>query len=39
VGFEMMKDIENAKADYNICLKITPNYEAAIAALNHLSKK
>jgi len=39
VGFEMMKDIENAKADYNMCLKITPNYEAAIAALNHLSKK
>ena len=38
-SFEKMKDIENAKADYNMCLKITRNYEPAITALNNLSKK
>ncbi len=38
-SFEIIKDIENAKADYNMCLKITRNYEPAIAALNNLTKK
>lgn len=38
-SFELMKDIDNAKADYNMCLQITSNYEPAITALNNLSKK
>ena len=39
VCFEGLKDIDNAKADYNMCLQITNNYEPAIAALNNLAKK
>ena len=38
-SFEALKDLENAKADYNMCLQITPNYEPAISALNSLPKK
>ena len=38
-SFEIMKDFENAKEDYNMCLKITKNYEPAISALNNLPKK
>lgn len=38
-SFELMKDVDNAKADYNMCLQITPNYEPAIAGLNNLPKK
>jgi tetratricopeptide (TPR) repeat protein len=38
-SFELMKDVDNAKADYNMCLQITPNYEPAIEGLNNLSKK
>lgn len=34
VSFEMLKDMNNAKADYNMCLQITPNYEPALDALN-----
>ena len=34
VCFEQIKELENAKADYNMCLKITPNYEPALEALN-----
>lgn len=37
--FEALKDIDNAKADYNMCLQITPNYEPAIAALNVIGRK
>lgn len=38
-GFELMKDVENARADYEMCLKITRNFEPAITALNNLPKK
>ena len=38
VCYESMKDIVNAKADYNMCLQVTPNYEPAIEALNNLGK-
>jgi tetratricopeptide (TPR) repeat protein len=38
-SFEALKDLDNAKADYNMCLQITPNYEPAIFALNNLPKK
>jgi len=31
-----LKDKESAKADYTMCLKIEPNFEAAIQALNEL---
>jgi tetratricopeptide (TPR) repeat protein len=31
-----LKDKESAKADYNMCLKIQPNFEAAIQGLNEL---
>ncbi|MBA2613866.1 MAG: tetratricopeptide repeat protein [Bacteroidetes bacterium] len=31
-----LKDKESARADYNMCLKIQPNYDAAIQALNAL---
>lgn len=37
--FESLKDYKNAKADYEMCLKITPNYGPAIAALNSMEKK
>lgn len=39
VCYEVLKDIPNAKADYNMCMQITPNYELAIEALNNLDKK
>lgn len=39
VCFEFLKDLSNAKADYNMCLQLSPNYEPAIDALNGLSKK
>ncbi len=31
-----LKDKVSAKADYNMCLKIQPNYEAAVEAINEL---
>lgn len=34
--YSQLKDKESAKADYNMCLKIQPNYEAAIQELNAL---
>jgi tetratricopeptide (TPR) repeat protein len=34
--YSKLKDKENAKADYNMCLKIQPNFEAAIQGLNEL---
>ncbi|MDO9000798.1 MAG: tetratricopeptide repeat protein [Bacteroidota bacterium] len=34
--YAKLKDKESAKADYNMCLKIQPNFEAAIQALNEL---
>ncbi|MBX3163348.1 MAG: tetratricopeptide repeat protein [Bacteroidetes bacterium] len=34
--YSKLKDKENAKADYKMCLKIEPNYEAAIEGLNEL---
>ncbi len=39
VCFEVLKDLQNAKADYNMCLQITPNYEMAVEAINNLEKK
>lgn len=34
--YTKLKDKESAKADYNMCLKIQPNYEAAVQGLNEL---
>ena len=34
--YALLKDKESAKADYAMCLKIQPNYEAAIQGLNEL---
>ncbi|MBL7919595.1 MAG: tetratricopeptide repeat protein [Bacteroidia bacterium] len=34
--YAKLKDKESAKADYNMCLKIRPGFEAAIQALNEL---
>ena len=34
--YSKLKDKESAKADYNMCLKIQPNYEAAVEGLNSL---
>lgn len=34
--YAKLKDKESAKADYNMCLKIRPDFEAAIQALNEL---
>lgn len=39
VSYELMKDFNNAKADYKMCLQITPNYELAVEALNNLDRK
>ncbi len=36
--FQKLKDYNNAKADYNMCLQLTPNYEPAIQELNTLGK-
>jgi tetratricopeptide (TPR) repeat protein len=34
--YSKLKDKESAKADYNMCLKIEPNYDAAVQGLNSL---
>jgi tetratricopeptide (TPR) repeat protein len=34
--YTKLKDKESAKADYNMCLKIQPNYDAAVQGLNEL---
>jgi len=34
-SYSLLKEKESAKADYNMCLKIQPNYELAIQALNN----
>jgi len=34
--YSLLKDKESAKADYNMCLELEPNYEAAIEELNKL---
>lgn len=34
--YSKLKDKESAKADYNMCLKIQPNYDAAVEELNNL---
>ena len=34
--YSKLKDKENAKADYQMCLKLEPNYQAAIMGLNAL---
>jgi tetratricopeptide (TPR) repeat protein len=34
--YTKLKDKESAKADYNMCLKIQPNYDAATTELNNL---
>ena len=34
--YTKLKDKESAKADYNMCLKIQPNYDAAIQGLNNM---
>jgi tetratricopeptide (TPR) repeat protein len=36
--YAQLKDKDNAKADYNMCLQLTPNYEGAIQGLNELGK-
>lgn len=34
--YTKLKDKESAKADYNMCLRIEPNYSAAVEGLNEL---
>ena len=34
--YAKLKDKDNARADYNMCLKIEPNYPAAVQGLNEL---
>ncbi len=34
--YSLLKDKVSAKADYNLCLKLQPNYEPAVEALNNL---
>ena len=34
--YTKLKDKESAKADYNMCLKLEPNYELAVDAINNL---
>lgn len=34
--YSKLKDKESAKADYNMCLRIQPNYDAAVEELNKL---
>lgn len=36
--FQKLKDNNNAKADYNMCLQLQPNYEPAIDGLNSIGK-
>lgn len=38
VCYEELNDINNAKADYQMCLQLKPNYEPAVSALNHIGK-
>jgi tetratricopeptide (TPR) repeat protein len=37
--YEMLKDFGNAKADYEMVLKLIPNYEKAIEGMNRLDRK
>lgn len=39
VCYQELKDKDNAIADFNMSLQITPNYEPAVEALNELQKK
>lgn len=39
VCYQELKDINNAKADYQMCLQLKPNYEPAVEALNSLGAK
>jgi Tfp pilus assembly protein PilF len=34
--YSKLKEKESAKADYNMCLKIQPNYDPAVRGLNEL---
>lgn len=34
--YTKLKDKESAKADYSMCLKLQPNYEAAVEAMNEM---
>lgn len=36
--YQELKDRDNASADFNMCLQLTPNYEPAIDGLNSLGK-
>lgn len=38
VCYEELKDVNNAKADYHMCLQLKPNYEPAVDALNAIDK-
>lgn len=38
VCYQELKDNDNARADYSMCLHLTPNYEPAIDGLNSLGK-
>lgn len=39
VCYQELKDIDNARADYQMCLQLKPNYEPAVEALNSLGSK
>jgi tetratricopeptide (TPR) repeat protein len=39
VAFEQLRDKKSAAENYKMALKITPNYEPAVSALNKLEKK
>lgn len=39
VCYEELNDKDNAKADYQMCLQLKPNFEPAISALNDIGKK
>lgn len=39
VCYQELKDINNAKADYQMCLQLKPNYEPAVEAMNSLGGK
>lgn len=38
VCYQELKDDNNARADYSMCLQLTPNYEFAIDGLNSIGK-
>lgn len=38
VCYQELKDNDNARADYSMCLQLTPNYEPAIDGMNSLGK-